>query len=344
MAISYTAPKQVSPWGDTTAQSVPKPAPTGGTAPTAAAPPPTGVQLPLVKPAAPAPVIPPGTPAAAPPKQMAGYLTGGGLPSMPVSRLAPGVPGSTINPGAQQTQGQLADLAHQLTGGVPAMNGPTAAAGHVPGASVSSFGPGGDLRSSQVLPDQGVDRFKLAQQRYDEFTKANQQGDFDMTRAIGQRAGAAGRLGMGSVDDEYNRLARTLGDRNASARNSYLTDALEGTIGDSRQNRDEIRTERGYQGGAAQQHLDNQYRELQANQQIGYQGGSPWDTLLGGSGQLGQQAGQSGNGLYDLLRQYAYGRSVDPNLDRYGQPGGVQGAGGASSLYGQRPGTSYYGS
>jgi hypothetical protein len=164
----------------------------------------------------------------------------------------------------------------------------------VPGA-ISTFGAGGDLRNKQILPGQdprlaaterdvnaardnlagGPDRFQLAQDRYKQFLTDSAPGDFDALRALRQSEASSGRVGSSMEAKGFADLGSRIQAARSSAQNQFMTNALEGTIQDRRNNlsdlsglegqqfdqgqasRNEYRGERGYQAGQAQQSWDN---------------------------------------------------------------------------------------
>lgn len=226
-----------------------------------------------------------------------------------------------------------------MPGGVRPIGAP-AAGGSPSYGNISSFGPSGDLRDKQILPGQGADRFGIAQQRYNQFLQDSAPGDFDSIRAVGQRAGASGTLGSGMEARGFADTGRAIAQAQGSARNRFLGDALEGTIQDQANQRQEFRTERGYQGDTNQQSINNSrqaqldsdyltgtafdrdYRHTGQVADIGFRNNPSGDILNAASGQQGA-ADQSGTDLAELLRQYAYGQSTtDPAAAQWPQPAG----------------------
>jgi hypothetical protein len=237
----------------------------------------------------------------------------------------------------------------------------------VPGA-ISTFGAGGDLRNKQILPGQdprlatterdvnaardnlatGPDRFQLAQDRYKQFLTDSAPGDFDALRALRQSEASSGRIGSSMEAKGFADLGSRIQAARSSAQNQFMTNALEGTIQDRRNNlsdlsglegqqfdqgqasRNEYRGERGYQAGQAQQSWDNNRTKTMDEEALtqgqwnrdegrlhdmtglGYQG-DPSGTMLDVAGQIQNGANQSGGDISDLLKQYAYGQSVDPS-------------------------------
>lgn len=246
----------------------------------------------------------------------------------------------------------------------------------VPGVATQQFGGiHGDLRSSAVLPTDTPDRFAMADQRYGQFINDTAERDFDATRMLGQRAAAVGRTGSGMASKDYADLGAAIERERGNARGRFMTDALEGTIGDARNNRAEVRGERDFQTGSAQQSLENRIRQMQLEEQLtqgnyGRQmgvtellaqlgfGGNGAGQLLEGANQQQQNANNSAGGVGDLLQQYGFGQSVGPYGTggvRPGAPPGTPPIAAAqpgyqqvdprlkAAMYGQQPGTSYYG-
>lgn len=248
------------------------------------------------------PIVPPGTPpggfgdffANSPRGQMgeeafarsqAEYLKS---PAARVMQTMTGTSRPTVQP-----RPNLTPAAHPAPAAAPASSG------GVPGARTSTFGSGGDLRGTQILPGTdprlsrtqgqvdtarnalagGPDRFELAGQRYKDFLTESAPGDFDSIRMVGQRAGASGTIGSGMEARGFADTGRAIESARGVARNRFLGDALEGTIQDRRNQfsdlsgyedqlnrqdtgyRDEARAERGYQSDAAQRSLDNRRQQ-----------------------------------------------------------------------------------
>jgi hypothetical protein len=238
----------------------------------------------------------------------------------------------------------------------PPAAGPPAAAATPPAttqAPTEDFGAGNNLISSEITPqpdprlmqyqgatDQimqrmlnGPNRYDLAKQYYDNFSNET-EGDFDRSLKTATDLGAArGRLGSGILTNTYGDLTeRRLRDKE-NAKRGFLTDALEGTIGDTRNafndigsaernifgegqsDRGEFRTERDYQRNLAEQailrRIQQQVMEGSASQQdfenalTQYQQGQrndPTSALQTAAGEAGNEATGAGNDVEALLR------------------------------------------
>lgn len=219
------------------------------------------------------------------------------VPTTPTD-VTPSIPGGAspsvgmTPPGAAMTANDLAPW--EVDAG-PAAPGTFNASDNLLSSEVL---PGNDprLTAAQGLSDaalareaNGPDRLALAKRYYDSLTAGeNEDYQHNLTDAT-NFAGAHGQLGSGMLTNKYGDLFSGLTLRKAALKNQLLTSALEGTIGDTRNlvadtgaaegrtynegagNRNETRTERGYQQDAATQALleriQQQQAEAEANQQ-----------------------------------------------------------------------------
>lgn len=311
---------------------------------------------------APKPQISGGTPATAGPLPLGG--AGGsitGFAPRPLNPATQGTPGMPIpaghGPGGgfqdwlastsgnsrsdMNGDGQIDMLqpGHGMSGPAPAAAAPAQAPAQAPASSsgipssyanTSTFGPGGDLRSTQILPGgSGVDRFQLAQSRYKDFLDQSAPGDFDAVRMVGQRAASRGAVGSGMEARGFADTGRAIESARGSAKNTFLNDALQGTIQDQANQRAEARGERTYQAGAAQDSINNRRQQALDEETLTQGGfnrdearirdlmdygssGNPADTILAGARGAQGAADQGGTNLAELMRQYALGRSAIP--------------------------------
>jgi hypothetical protein len=211
---------------------------------------PVGAVLPkMAQPAPGGPMINPGIPGMPNPN-------GGGVTTMPggVQPINPGIVPNrpNIGPGmpAQPPSGPI--IGPSIPGQQPTTAQQT---------SITQFGPGNDLRDNQIAPNQDVDRLKIAGDYFSQFAESTDPAYQKSIRDATKAAAANGRLGSGMLTTDYGDLA---GDRSRELdlqRRGFLTQALEGTIDDARSNRDELRGERDYQTGSAQQATENAIRQ-----------------------------------------------------------------------------------
>lgn len=242
----------------------------------------------------------PAKPMITPPAQPS-LVTGGALPTPPLlpatgglSAPAPGRPTSITPP-------------------------PPAAA---PGAPITDFGPGNDLRFSQVNPTASGRLTNLADLSTGAATKIGQgpslsdaaSKQFDLLgqqsaeqrklgiQDIGRSAATFGRLGSGKVTTDLGNLEDVLRTREEQARAGLSAQTAigegenrradlaslygleSGVAGQEAAKRGEVRGERGYQTDTAQQTLDNQVKQKALE-----------DALL--NSQYGRAATEAGVGL-----------------------------------------------
>jgi hypothetical protein len=142
----------------------------------------------------------------------------------------------------------------------------------VPYAETKTFGPGDDLRTTQIAPGQQANRYKIAGERFDQFAQETEPEYMKAIRKATQAAAAHGRLGSGMLTTDYGNLA----DRRASemdrVRRSFLTDALEGSIGDDRYSREELRGERAYQHGLGRESIGDRITEAELGDRLATSG------------------------------------------------------------------------
>lgn len=172
--------------------------------------------------------------------------------------------------------------------------------------------PGSDLIDQAVLPGSDVDRFALAQKRLADFRAARQpQHDSNVRKILDTNAGL-GRLGSGMLNTDVGNEANAFEQQQTDMENNLLSNAIEGTIGDARSNRAELRGERGYQGGLENQAYGrgvDQYKMEQDAQ------GTAFDQAMRRA-QFGEQGNPSG---VDILAGQGKRQSADSDMQAYGQ-------------------------
>ncbi|MGH6952951.1 MAG: hypothetical protein ACREGL_02130, partial [Alphaproteobacteria bacterium] len=192
----------------------------------------------------------------------------------------------------------------------------------VPGASFSSYGPGQDLQSAQILPGFNADRFKMAQDQVQRWFDQNDPLYKDSIRQATQAATGAGRLGSGMLRTDYGNLADRFLQGLNTTKSAALDKALGDTVNDYSNYRDEARTERGYQTGQSQSAIDRMIQQLQLEEQLTNGQFGREQSRLGLIGNIGfvnpntspfmqgaqqsqDQASDLFGGVGDLLQQYA---------------------------------------
>lgn len=190
-------------------------------------------------------------------------------------------------------------------------------------AQVTQINPLDDLRSKQITPGAGQSRSDIASGRLRLFEE--EQGD-ERRRGItdiGRAASSLGRLNSGMVTTDLGNLEERLGiSRNREAAR-LAGDTAEGEISDARYDRGELRGERDYQTGQAQQGLDNRVRQLSLEEAL-LQGqhdrGYDQSRLeLGQADRLDQSADSAMGGLGELFKEAARRKAAE----RAGTLGGI---------------------
>lgn len=192
---------------------------------------------------------------------------------------------------------------------------------NVPGATVSPYGPGNDLRGAMVTPSAGSNRSEIAKQRLDAFDTESAPMIRDQIRAVGQKAAQYGRLGLGETAIEtLTPYTNYLSNRKA-LETRLAADTAEGQISDERSNRGELRGERDFEQSMSRQAIEDAFRQRQvesgeydssynhALQQAALQGGvDPTAVYLGASGNASSNANQAWNGASAAWQAYLASR------------------------------------
>lgn len=205
-----------------------------------------------------------------------------------------------------------------------------------PDAGISEFGPGNDLRSSQINPQasdrltgvqgrttQGLDslytapdRGQIASSQLDLLTQQSEPAFQRALQDVGRRAGALGRLGAGMTTSDLYDVTASRERALAQARQGLAADSAGQTMSDrlARLNastgvegqlygqesaaRNELRGERGYQTDTANQALQNRINERLMQ-----------ENLL--NSEFGRQQARAGLGLQGAQ---LYGEQANQNI------------------------------
>jgi hypothetical protein len=180
--------------------------------------------------------------------------------------------------------------------------------------SLTPVDPNNDLRGQQIAPSNGVDRFSIAKSRMSDWL-ANELPQFQHELRNHIQGGAAlGRLGSGMLRTDVGNLDLAEQQKANAMQRSFLQDALEGTIGDARSNRDELRRERDYQTGQQQTAFQQEVIRQQLQEALksgdfsraiqllsAGSSGNPGDMAMMLAQLYGNQAGAAGQGAGTLL-------------------------------------------
>lgn len=176
----------------------------------------------------------------------------------------------------------------------------------MPTTPTSGYGPGNDLRATQINPvadprlaqtqglvnqaaqaiGHGPDRFQLAQDQWNQFVNQTDPQYQAAIRAATQNAAAHGRMQSGMLTTDYGNLANQRALALDTQRNQFLDSALSGTIQDRLNNasalsglegqqygqgynsRQELRGERGYQTDMQNQATDRAIQQKMLEDQL----------------------------------------------------------------------------
>jgi len=185
-------------------------------------------------------------------------------------------------------------------------NIPTTGNAYAP--QTSAVTPENALTGQQISVAPTADRFALAQQKLSDFVNQSNPAYQAALREATQRSAAAGGLGSGMLRTSYGNAELARENQLNTTRNQFLTDALQGTIGDAYQNAQIAAQQQGFQNqqqqqafanAMAQQELANQMQQQgfnQAQQQLNSgSSGSPADMGVLLSQIFGNQATGSAN-------------------------------------------------
>lgn len=191
--------------------------------------------------------------------------------------------------------------------------------GQPQGVGLTPTDPNNPLTGQTIARDPLVDRFNLAQERFNTFAQATDP-QYQSALRQAQRLGAAsGGLGSGMLRTDLGNLAGQRDLQMRTAQQGFLQDALEGTIGDQFRDVGVAQQQQGFQNMQQQQAFENELRRMGFTDQMlnsafgralqaymaGQTGGTGSGTTLAVGNQY-QQSGQDALGaLYDLIRGQA---------------------------------------
>ncbi len=279
-----------------------------------------GVRRPAARPAAPAaPAAPPV--AIAPPTGANVHMAPAGAPG--------GTIGNRLSPLIAKAQQVAAAGAANAAARPAAPAAPPAAGIDVPYARTQGFGPGNDLRSTMIAPQEGPDRGELARQNFGMLSKELDNQETQANRRVGQNAAAFGRIGAGMTTTNLGDVATAFGQQRADAAQRMSLDAAGQQFDDQSRMRDELRGERGNQNQQGQQSFEN----AMGREKFGYlkdsdqlerllrvgQGGNLDGALLGAADRTGP-ANQGVTG--QMLSAWSQRRALGGVQSRRGVPAG----------------------
>jgi hypothetical protein len=204
------------------------------------------------------------------------------------------------------------------TTAVPA-SGPAAPQGVGNGVGLTPTNPANPLTGQTIAPANTVDRFALAQQRFDTFAKSTDPAYQSALRQANRMGAAGGQLGSGELRTDFGNLANARGLALDTSRDSLFQDALGGTIDDAYRNVGIAQQQQGFQQGQQQQAFENELRRLGFSEDMlnsafgrslqqwmaGQTGGTGSGTVLAGANATGNAGSDALAALEAFARQRA---------------------------------------
>lgn len=170
------------------------------------------------------------------------------------------------------------------------------------------------LTNSLLARQPGADRFKIAQDQWDAFTKATAPEYEAAQRDAMRRAAAGGALGSGMLQTSLGDLAQQRQLAMDTQKQNFLSEALKGTIGDQFADLGIATQQQGFQNQQQQQAFQNKLQELLTSDTLtGSNFNRALQMLTAGSGQnpadlamtlsqiFGGQSSAAGGSLAALL-------------------------------------------
>ena len=246
----------------------------------------------------------------------------GGQQTTTVPTLPPtSVPTATMIPGAKpSTPTQGPSGAIPVPGGLqPTIEptNPTNAAGG--GVTLRPTDPNNPLTGQTITPGSTADRWQLAQQKFDQFVEGTDPAYKAALRDANRMGAAAGGLGSGQLRTNIGDLAATRGREMDLSKRGFLTDALEGSIGDAWKEIGLTQQQQGFQSEQQQRAFENELRRMGFDDDLlnsefgrnlqtwmaGQTGGTGSGTILTGAGQAGDQGRDAMEALTQWLAERA---------------------------------------
>lgn len=256
----------------------------------------------------------PPTPAKGQPNPAVATALPGGTLTTTADQMTP----APANPGATALPGGMITSTAAPAPAAPAPVAPTPQAASGPGAAVglNPTDPNNALTGQTITPGAGVDRFALAQQKFDQFAASTDPAYQAALRQANRYGAAQGRLGSGSLRTDFGNLANQRSQALDQSRQGFLTNALEGTIGDNWNAIGLAERQQGFQNNQQQQAFANELARLGFDDSMlnsafgralqtwmaGQTGGTGTGTAMAGANTYGNQAQDALAALANLTR------------------------------------------
>lgn len=172
----------------------------------------------------------------------------------------------------------------------------------------------GDYTGKTIQPGAGVDRFGIAQSRFDDAAKASDPAYQKTLRDATSQAAGAGRLGSGMLRTSLGDAANLRNTQLDSLRSGFLNDALTGSIDDSYKDIGIAQQQQGFQKSQQDTAFDQEVRAQQLDEALrngdftryyellnAGNAGNPSDAALTLSNSYGNQASSAAQGASNLV-------------------------------------------
>ena len=219
----------------------------------------------------------------------------------PLKPKAPTVPTAQVKPNVTPINPALAPTPMAPTQ-QPAQPTPQGATGPSAGVGLTPTDPNQSLTTQTITAGPQADRYAIAQQRFDQFVQGTNPA-YQATLRDANRMGAAqGRLNSGSLRTDFGNLANQRNQQMDLAKQGFLSDALEGSIGDAWRGIGLAERQQGFQSGQQ----EDAWRRALEQYQVG-SGNNPYGARMDASRLYGQGAANSMNSLDALWRSIGQG-------------------------------------
>lgn len=179
---------------------------------------------------------------------------------------------------------------------------PQAPSGPASGVNLTPTDPNNPLTAQTITPGATADRYAIAQQRWDQFQQSTDPAYQAVLRQANRYGAAQGRLGSGSLRTEFGNLANLRNQQLDTAREGFLTNALEGSIDDVWKSLSLAERQQAFQNMQQQQAWRQGLDQFQAGQTS-----NPYGAQTDLAGMYGNAGQQAGNALTEYWRSLGLG-------------------------------------
>lgn len=201
-----------------------------------------------------------------------------------------------------------------------------------PGVSLTPTNPANDLRGQTIGVGPTANRVDLANQYIQNWnTQSEPQFQSDLRSATSNAAGM-GQLGSGQLRSALGNVVQNRDTQRNTAESNFLTNALQGSIGDAYNNVGIAQQQQQYQTGLQNQTFNQALQQYQVGAT-----GDPSSTQLGLSGIYANNANQAGSSLTGLIGNTTANQSSQGLLQQLLNQYGITPPGSSTTVPGQTP-------